>query len=49
MWLVAKIKTKETEIFKKNLNEKFDNKVNFIFLEFLQKKEKNYKRFTNQY
>ena len=29
MWLVAKIKTKETETFKKNLNKKFDNKVNF--------------------
>ena len=40
MWLVAKIKTKETETFKKNLNEKFDNKVNFYLPKFLYTKKK---------
>jgi len=48
MWLVAKIKTKETETFKKNLNKKFDNKVNFYLPKFLYtKKRKNtYKQFS---
>ena len=37
----SKNKTKETEIFKKNLNEKFDNKVNFYFPKFQKKKKKH--------
>ena len=48
MWLVAKIRAKETETFKKNLNEKLDNKVNFYLPKFLYtKKRKNkYSKFV---
>ncbi len=43
MWLVAKIKVKEIESFKKNLNEKFENNVDFYLPKFLHTSKKRNK------
>lgn len=39
MWLVAKIKVKEIDIFKKSLNKKIGDKVRFYLPKFLYKKK----------